>query len=123
MNLANADCEHIAIENPVGIMGTVFRKADQIIQPYEYGHPTKKTTCLWLKGLPKLTPTEIVNPEMEEYLYSNGQIKKYGKGIGEAVKDGKILAWNDPLTKKIRSKTFTGIAKAFAEQWNERSIS
>ena len=123
MKFVAADCEHIAIENPVGIRGTVFRKADQIIQPYEYGHPTKKTTCLWLKGLPKLTPTEIVNPEMEEYLYSNGQIKKYGKGIGEAVKDGKILAWNDPLTKKIRSKTFTGIAKAFAEQWNERSIS
>lgn len=117
MRFVAADCEHIAIENPVGVMGTTYRKADQMIQPYEYGHPTKKTTCLWLKNLPKLKPTKIVEPEMEQYLYSSGKWKKYGKGIGEAVMDGKILAWNDPMTKKIRSKTFKGIAEAMADQW------
>lgn len=117
MEFINADCPRIAVENPVCIMSTIYRKPDQIIQPYEYGHPTKKTTCLWLKGLPKLKPTNIVEPETEEFLYSNGQLKKYGKGIGEAVYNGKILAWNDPMTAKIRSKTFSGIAKAMAEQW------
>lgn len=115
MILANA--ERIAVENPIGIMSTCYRKPDQIIQPYEYGHATKKATCLWLKGLPKLQPTNIVKPEMEAYLYSNGQTKHYGKGIGEAVHNGKILAWNDPMTAKLRSKTFTGIARAMAEQW------
>ena len=120
MMLANAD--RIAVENPIGIMSNCYRKPDQIIQPYQYGHPTKKATCLWLKNLPKLKPTEIVEPETEEFLYSNGQLKKYGKGIGEAVHNGKILAWNDPMTAKLRSKTFTGIAKAMAEQWGQERM-
>lgn len=115
MMLANAD--RIAVENPIGIMSNCYRKPDQIIQPYQYGHPTKKATCLWLKSLPKLKPTDIVEPETEEFLCSDGQLKKYGKGIGEVVHNGKILAWNDPMTAKLRSKTFTGIAKAMAEQW------
>ena len=117
MRFVAANCDRIAIENPVGVMGTAYRKADQAIQPYEYGHPTKKTTCLWLKNLPKLKPTNVVEPEMEEYICSNGKLKKFGKGIGEAVANGKILAWNDPMTKKIRSKTFQGIADAMADQW------
>ena len=60
MRFANADCERIAIENPVGIMSSHWRKPDQIIQPWQFGHGETKATCLWLKGLPKLTPTEIV---------------------------------------------------------------
>lgn len=119
MMTALANCDHVAVENPIGIMSSVYRKPDQIIQPYMFGHPTKKATCLWLKGLPKLRPTNMVEPEMEEYLYRNGKLKKYGKGIGEAVIDGKILAWNDPMTAKIRSRTFTGIAEAMADQWGD----
>lgn len=119
MKFVAADCDHIAIENPVGIMGTVYRKADQIIQPYEYGHPVRKTTCLWLKNLPTLTPTDIVKPELTQ---SGG--KSYsGPAFHVRDENGKIMAWNDPRTAKARSKTYTGIAKAFAEQWNERSIS
>lgn len=117
MQMMLAHANRVAVENPIGIMSTCYRKPDQIIQPYQYGHATIKATCLWLRNLPKLKPTNVVKPEKESYLYSNGQIKHYGKGIGEAVLNGKILAWNDPMTKKLRSKTFTGIAMAMAEQW------
>ena len=120
MYFALADCEHIAIENPVGIMSTVYRKPDQIIQPYEYGHPTKKATCLWLKGLPPLTATEIVVPELIEYHYKNGKIKKYGKGIDAARNEnGRMYNYSDPITAKMRSKTFQGIADAMAAQWGD----
>ena len=61
MSFANADCEKIAIENPVGVMSTFYRKPDQIIQPYYFGDKARKGTCLWLKGLPKLKPTNIVD--------------------------------------------------------------
>lgn len=60
MQFINADCEHIAVENPIGVMSTVYRKADQIIQPFQFGHPYTKSTCLWLKNLPKLKPTKIL---------------------------------------------------------------
>lgn len=63
MAMVNAPAPRHAIENPVGIMSRLYRKPDQIIQPYEYGHPESKKTCLWLKGLPKLTPTEVLEPE------------------------------------------------------------
>lgn len=119
MMLANA--KRVAVENPIGIMSTCYRKPDQIIQPWQFGHPTAKATCLWLRGLPKLQPTDIVEPEKESYVYSNGQIKHYGKGIGEAVLNGKILAWNDPMTAKLRSKTFPGIAQAMAGQWGRET--
>lgn len=119
------DCERVAIENPIGIISGDYvlkwfpelseryglpRKHTQIIQPYEYGHPVRKSTCLWLKNLPKLKPTKIVEPEI------------IGKGFSGAlwyVKDenGKILSWKDPRTAKERSKTFQGIAKAMADQW------
>lgn len=115
MMLANA--KRVAVENPIGIMSNCYRKPDQIIQPYQFGHPTLKATCLWLRNLPKLQPTNIVKPETQEFLCSNGKLKKYGKGIGEVIHNGRILAWNDPMTAKLRSKTFTGIAEAMAEQW------
>lgn len=126
-----ADCEKIAVENPVGIISGDYvlkwfpdlaekyrlpRKMDQIIQPYEYGHAAKKSTGLWLKGLPKLEPTEIVDPG--EFYIHNG--KRFSKGASADMaidENGKILSWNDPRTAKIRSKTYAGIARAFAEQW------
>lgn len=115
MRFVASDCGRIAIENPIGVMGTAYRKADQIIQPYEYGHHARKSTCLWLKNLPKLQPTNIVDP---------GRIDRTGHSYGASSayavdENGKILSWNDPRTAKIRSKTYPGIAKAMAEQWGE----
>lgn len=118
MRFVAADCERIAIENPIGIMGTAYRKEDQIIQPYQYGHPVRKTTCLWLKNLPKLKPTRIVEFEC---FHSKGKSGGYS-GPSWLVKDenGKILSYKDPRVAKARSKTYTGIAKAMAEQWGGR---
>lgn len=112
MAFVNAKCEHIAIENPVGYMSTAFRKPNQIIQPYMFGDPVRKSTCLWLKGLPALKATKIVEPKIRPGGYS---------GASWAAKDenGKTIAWNDPRTAKIRSKTFPGIAEAMAAQWSE----
>ena len=99
-------------------MSSIYKKPTQIIQPYEYGHPTKKSTCLWLKGVPKLIPTNVVEPEIVEYHCKSGKVARFGQGIGQAVaKDGKKYAFNDPMTAKLRSKTFPGIAEAMAEQW------
>lgn len=113
MRFVAADCPKIAIENPVGVMGTAYRKPDQIIQPYEFGEHARKTTCLWLKNLPYLFPTAIVDP---------GEIKDGGYSVSASAcyavdASGKILPWNDPRTAKARSKTFPGIARAMAEQW------
>jgi hypothetical protein len=112
MQFVNADCDRIAIENPIGHMSTRYRKADQIIQPYEYGYPARKATCLWLKGLPKLKPTEIVEYKLKTRNYSDGLAAAWATD-----ENGKILRWNDPETAKQRSKTVPGIAKAMAEQW------
>lgn len=113
MRFVNADCEQIAIENPIGVMSTVYRKPDQIIQPYQFGNRARKATCLWLKGLSRLTPTNVVDPGKID---DNGH--SYGACATYAVdENGKTLRWNDPRTAKIRSKTFPGIARAMAEQW------
>lgn len=124
-----ADCDRISIENPVNIISGEYItkwfpglaekyglpiKATQRIQPYEFGDETKKTTCLWLKGLPKLTPTNIVEPKIRTY--KGGA--RFGVGIGEVYNEnGKTISYNDPRTAKARSKTFPGIAKAMADQW------
>ena len=113
MQFANADCPKVAIENPIGIMSSHYRKPDQIIQPYQFGDHARKSTCLWLKGLPKLIPTNIVDP---------GEIVMGGYSVGASLnyardENGKIIPWKDPRTAKIRSKTFPGIARAMAEQW------
>lgn len=111
MTFVNADCERIAVENPIGYMSTAYRKPDQIIQPYEYGYPARKATCLWLKGLPKLQPTEIVTIKFD---YKNFA----GLSLAWATNSkGKIIRWNNPETAKQRSKTVPGIARAMAEQW------
>ena len=113
MQFVNADCPRIAIENPIGIMNREYRKPDQIIQPYQFGDHARKSTCLWLKGLPKLEPTSIVAPgKIENWGYSVGASANYARDDS-----GKILRWNDPRTAKLRSKTFPGIARAMAEQW------
>lgn len=103
MSFTRADCPHIAVENPVGIMSTQYRKPDQIIQPWMFGHPEKKATCLWLKGLPKLEPTNDVSAYMRTLPKSRQERLHY-------LPPG-------PDRVRIRSRTFPGIAKAMAEQW------
>lgn len=117
MVFANADCERIAIENPVGIMSTRWRKPDQKIQPWQYGHPMTKTTCLWLKGLPQLQPTKIL--EKPENGWENQSFTPDGryKSFVNYDERGKVMSWNDPKIKVLRSKTFHGIALAMADQW------
>lgn len=119
MMIANANCPKIAIENPVGIMSTEWRKPDQIIQPYQFGDPEPKRTCLWLKGLPKLYWTDT------DTLFD----KKTTVPAGEyhTMKSGKRMPkWYAFTTKakgqsgraSIRSKTFPGIAAAMANAWS-----
>lgn len=95
MKFTNLDCPRVAIENPVCIMSTVWRKPDQIIQPWQFGHGETKATCLWLKGLPTLKPTNIVSGREQ-------RVWKMPPSLERA---------------KVRSKTFPGIALAMAEQW------
>ncbi len=108
MALANADCDKICIENPIGVMSTRWRKADQTIQPYEYGHPARKATCLWLKNLPALQPTEMVKPEVYYYIAKNGRIKSDSRWRSQCKNGDRA---------KHRAKTFPGIAAAMADQW------
>ena len=95
------------IENPIGIMSRLYKKPTQIIQPYQFGHTERKSTCLWLSGLPKLEPTEIVEPDI--IVHKSGRT------------DSRLHYETFKLPKeerrKARSKTFTGIAEAMAEQW------
>lgn len=105
--LMDAPISKICIENPVSVISSKIKKPDQIIQPYHFGHGEMKTTCLWLKGLPKLTPTKIV--EREYIILKDG--RKYPKWSYDTFKLPKEIRW------KERSKTFQGIAEAMAEQW------
>ena len=114
MRFVNAKCDHIAIENPVGCMSTRYRKPNQIIQPYWFGERAQKKTCLWLKELPNLEPTNMV--DAGEFV--NGM--SVGASACYAVdENGKRLSWSDPRTAKTRSKTFWGVAHAMAEQWGK----
>lgn len=108
MAFANADCPRIAIENPVGIMSSAWRKPNQIINPYEFGDPFEKKTCLWLKGLPELQSTNVVDKPPRKQFDS-----------GKSMPAWYAEAWHLPKEEraKLRSKTFPGIAKAMAEQW------
>lgn len=108
MAFANADCERIAIENPVGIMSSEWRKPNQIINPWQFGDAFEKKTCLWLKGLPELTPTNIIEIPPR---------KKFDSG--KSMPSWYAEAWRLPKEEraKLRSKTFPGIARAMAEQW------
>lgn len=114
MEFANADCDKIAIENPVGYMNTHFRKPNQIIHPYYFGDPFAKRTCLWLKNISELQPTNML-PKPEPMYVCQGE-KCKGKKIGwcEGVKG---TSGGQKGRAKARSKTFPGIARAMAEQW------
>lgn len=110
MMFTSARCDHIAIENPIGIMSTAYRKPNQIIQPWQFGDAYEKQTCLWLKGLPRLIPTEIVTPPARRVFDS-------GKSMASWYADAWGLSKEERA--KMRSKTFPGIAKAMATQWVE----
>lgn len=115
MMFAFNKCPKIAIENPVGIMSSEFRKPNQIIQPWQFGDKAQKTTCLWLKGLPELKYTNIVD-KGDFYITPGG--KKMPSWMSDPIGDnGKKLGYNTSEIKKLRSKTFSGIAKAMAQQW------
>lgn len=105
--IAMVNCPRIAIENPVGRLSAEFRKPDQIIQPWQFGHPEWKTTCLWLKGLPPLIPTAIVEPD---------------KTVGGGKRPGRVSSRIHRLgpskaRQRERSRTYPGIAAAMAAQW------
>ena len=108
MKFINANCKRICVENPRPLKVIELPKPTQIIQPYEYGHPYSKATCLWLKGLPELKPTNIIS-EYKPYLPSNTSQFAKGKGGSRGI------AHN----AKDASKTFKGIAEAMAEQWSD----
>ena len=112
MSFINADCDHIAVENPVGIMSTRYRKPDDIIQPYHFGDSYSKTTCLWTKDLPKLKHTNCVAPKVEyrEWTDKKGKKKRQDKTFFEC--------WSKKDRQRLRSKTFPGIAKAIATQYS-----
>lgn len=103
LHLATADVPRIAIENPIGIMSNRWRKPDQIIQPWQFGHPETKATCLWLKNLPPLVPTNDVSAEMRA-LPARKRHRVHHASPG-------------PDRWKNRSRTYQGIADAMAEQW------
>lgn len=111
MAFANADCKRIAIENPIGVMSTEYRKPNQVIHPYMFGDPARKATCLWLKGLENLNATNIVEPEIIKY--------KNGKGTDNPWHMN-TMSLPPAERARARSKTFPGIAKAMAEQWAGR---
>lgn len=103
MEFINADCEKICVENPICIMSTRYKKPSQIINPYQFGHPEQKKTCLWLKGLPLLEETNNV----KEYMMTL------------PVKERTRIHWLGSNKSKERSKTYPGIAQAMAEQWGD----
>lgn len=106
MRIVLANCDKIAVENPSGIMNTLYKKPDCIYNPYDFiGETECKKTCLWLKGLDPLIPTQKLPKE------------KRTQNIWKAHFNGKKYAWNDKEVAKLRSKTPFGVAKAMAEQW------
>ena len=108
MALVRAEIPRYAIENPIGIMSSIWRKPDQIIQPWEYGHSVTKSTCLWLKGLPLLEPTNIVDK-------GTIWVAKSGKRMSQWYYDSSCLKPKE--REKMRNTTFQGIADAMAQQW------
>lgn len=123
-NFLNANCDKVVIENPIGIISGDYipkwfpdlaekynlpLKPSQIIQPYEFGHNAKKSTCLWVKGVPLLKATNIVEPELITYICKSGKKVTFSKHMVQGFENGERA--------KSRSKTFEGIARAMAEQW------
>lgn len=115
MELMNANIPHICVENPIGVMSSLYRKPDQIIQPWQFGDPFQKSTCLWVKDLPTLTPTNIVSKgEFFEWTdKKTGRVKRQAQWYMDAL-NGK----SPSERQKIRNKTFQGIADAIALQYS-----
>ena len=113
MQMINAPIPKIAVENPVGIMSTIYQKPNQIIEPYEYGHSCTKKTCLWLKELPLLKPTNIVDK-------GGVWVAKSGKRMSQWYYDSSCLPPKE--REKMRNKTFQGIADAMANQWGGNEL-
>lgn len=107
-SLINAPIPMIAIENPVGVLSTRIRKPDQVIQPWQFGHPESKATCLWLKNLPLLKPTNVLTKPSSEVW--NNQTPSGRNKLGPS-----------PNRWKLRSITYSGIASAMADQWGSGS--
>ena len=112
MALANAPIEHIAIENPVGIMSKRWRKPDQSVQPWMFGDEASKLTCLWLKNLPPLHETNVVG-------HGERVILSSGRSLPKWYSDALCKAKTSEERRTLRSKTFPGFANAIAEQWSD----
>ena len=108
MDIVHIPIKKKCIENPIGIMSSLYKKPSQIIQPYQFGETERKATCLWLENLPKLTSTDIVKPEI---IY-------HASGKTDSMLHYRSLRLPPKDRQKLRSKTFLGIAKAMAEQWS-----
>ncbi len=135
MLFADCDAPHVAIENPVSIMSSVWRKPDQYVQPWQFGHPETKKTCLWLKGLPPLQPTEIVTPEWaitadgKEHRSAKGKRDNpthFLTGRNRKLSGEQRRQWErihrmppGPDSWKNRSRTYPGLAAAMAKQWGD----
>ena len=109
LKFTDLKCPKVAIENPIGVMSTRYKKPTQVIQPYYFGDKERKATCLWLKGLPPLKPTNIVEPD----------IIKHKSGRTDSRLHFETLKLPKEERARIRSKTFEGIALAMAEQWGD----
>ena len=114
-DLMTAPIQHIAIENPISVISSQIRKPDQIVHPYMFGDKASKSTCFWLKNLPKLEPTNIVEKgEFIEFISKKGVKKRQPKWYYEAFKNAKT----PEERRTLRSKTFQGMADAIAKQWS-----
>lgn len=130
--LMDAPIDRIAVENPVSVISSRIRPPDQIINPYEFGHDASKKTCLWLKGLPKLTPTDLIKPrwaccgiELPEGVGKHGCPNCNGEKAARPRWGNQTASGQNKLAPsadrwKIRSETYAGIAQAMADQWGSR---
>ena len=107
MKFVNADCDHIAIENPIGCMSSAYRKPDQTVHPYWFGDAERKATCLWLNGLPKLAATNMVEPVVIQCKSGKTDSPWHMYTLGLPAEE----------RRRLRSRTFPGLAKAMADQW------
>ena len=117
MEFVNCDCDRVAIENPIGVIPNYYREADQIIQPWWFGDNDVKSTCLWLKNLPLLQQEVFEKPEIQYKEF----ISKDGKHKRQSISFFNTAFLNTEERRRLRSKTFSGIAKAIAEQWGDET--
>lgn len=117
LTLYNYDCDFFCMENPVGYLSTFIGKPSQIVQPYQFGDNYSKKTCLWLKGLPLLTSTNIVEPA---YVYCKAKNKKSGRSKYSVF--GTMSSSRNPEVARLRSQTPVGLAEAMADQWSKYLI-